>query len=216
MKIAINKVHFPVTSLGPGRRLGLWTQGCSIHCPGCASQDTWSFRDERLVDVEVLVAACRQLTNDVLDGITISGGEPFDQGEALALLLRHLCEWRTLMGADFDILCYSGYTLTRLRARHAEVLSRLDLLIPEPYRQKLPGTLPWTGSGNQPLVALSRRGEERLRAMEDAHSSRARMQVEIDGDRVWFIGIPRGGDFETFERALAERGIRLGKLCVGL
>ncbi len=39
--IELNKAHWPVTVLGPGRRIGLWVQGCSIHCPGCVSQDTW-------------------------------------------------------------------------------------------------------------------------------------------------------------------------------
>ncbi|HSV19446.1 MAG TPA: 4Fe-4S cluster-binding domain-containing protein, partial [Casimicrobiaceae bacterium] len=40
--IELNKAHWPVTVLGPGKRIGLWLQGCSIHCPGCVSQDTWS------------------------------------------------------------------------------------------------------------------------------------------------------------------------------
>ena len=40
--IAISRVHFPVTTLGPRRRLGIWMQGCSIRCPGCISADTWA------------------------------------------------------------------------------------------------------------------------------------------------------------------------------
>ena len=42
MLIAINKAHYPVTVLGPGQRIGIWFQGCRIHCPGCVSQDTWA------------------------------------------------------------------------------------------------------------------------------------------------------------------------------
>ena len=49
MKIAINKAHFPVTVLGPGRRIGIWLQGCSIHCKGCVSQDTWAADPGRTV-----------------------------------------------------------------------------------------------------------------------------------------------------------------------
>ncbi len=41
MNILLNKAHFPVTVLGPGRRIGIWLQGCSIGCAGCISQDTW-------------------------------------------------------------------------------------------------------------------------------------------------------------------------------
>ena len=39
--VAISRLHFPVTTLGPGRRLGIWFQGCSIQCRGCISIDTW-------------------------------------------------------------------------------------------------------------------------------------------------------------------------------
>ncbi len=39
MNILLNKAHFPVTVLGPGRRIGLWLQGCTIRCRGCVSQD---------------------------------------------------------------------------------------------------------------------------------------------------------------------------------
>ena len=41
MNISLSRVHFPVTTLGPGQRLGLWFQGCSIRCAGCISADTW-------------------------------------------------------------------------------------------------------------------------------------------------------------------------------
>ncbi|HAU1321526.1 TPA: radical SAM protein, partial [Legionella pneumophila] len=42
MMIYISRVHFPVTTLGPGHRIGIWFQGCSIRCPGCISTDTWN------------------------------------------------------------------------------------------------------------------------------------------------------------------------------
>jgi anaerobic ribonucleoside-triphosphate reductase activating protein len=41
-RIGLNRVHFPVTALGPGRRIGIWLQGCLIRCPGCMSLDTWA------------------------------------------------------------------------------------------------------------------------------------------------------------------------------
>ena len=44
MALVVNRVHFPVTALGPGRRLGVWVQGCSIGCAGCLAHDTWARR----------------------------------------------------------------------------------------------------------------------------------------------------------------------------
>jgi anaerobic ribonucleoside-triphosphate reductase activating protein len=62
MKIAINKAHFPVTVLGPGRRIGIWTQGCRIHCKGCVSQDTWAADPGRETTVARLITWCRKTT----------------------------------------------------------------------------------------------------------------------------------------------------------
>lgn len=41
MNLALSRMHFPVTTLGPGDRIGIWFQGCSIRCTGCISKDTW-------------------------------------------------------------------------------------------------------------------------------------------------------------------------------
>jgi anaerobic ribonucleoside-triphosphate reductase activating protein len=84
-EIAISRIHFPVTRLGPGRRVGIWVQGCSIRCPGCISVDTW-VRGRGRADVsEVLEAIAPWMST--AEGFTISGGEPFDQPDALASLL---------------------------------------------------------------------------------------------------------------------------------
>ena len=115
--IELNKAHWPVTVLGPGRRVGLWVQGCSIHCPGCVSQDTWTPDPATAIAIDALVAWCREVTSDALDGITISGGEPFDQPDALLRLLVALDAWRAAASLEFDILCYSGYPLRQLERR---------------------------------------------------------------------------------------------------
>jgi len=85
MKLFLSRMHFPVTTLGFGRRVGIWFQGCSIQCPGCVSRDTWAFgRGETSVE-----SACETIDPWLkeADGVTISGGEPFDQPMALAALL---------------------------------------------------------------------------------------------------------------------------------
>ena len=207
--IAINKAHFPVTVLGPGRRLGIWVQGCSIHCRGCVSQDTWAPDRQREMPVAQLLAWCRQVTQDGFDGVTISGGEPFDQPRALAALLDGLTHWRKSAGSDFDILCYSGYPLATLRKRHARLLARLDAVIAEPYVESLPPTHLWRGSANQTLQALSPRGLERYApyAKAGAEDVAKRIQMSVDGQRVWYIGIPGRGDMAALEAQCRERGV---------
>ena len=212
MNISVNKAHFPVTVLGPGRRIGIWLQGCSIRCKGCVSQDTWEADPGRNLPVARLVAWCRQATRGEFDGVTISGGEPFDQPEALAALLDELVGWRAADGPDFDILCYSGYPRATLERRHAGLLARLDALIPEPYVEALPLAHVWRGSANQALVLLSERGRTRYGVYVDAPAGTfgKRIQATVNGKRVFYIGIPARGDMAALETACAERGVRFG------
>ena len=86
MHLRISRLHYPVTVLGPGRRIGIWVQGCSIGCPGCLSQDTWSPDAAEPVSVARVIETCRRVSKDELDGVTISGGEPFDQPDGLRCL----------------------------------------------------------------------------------------------------------------------------------
>jgi anaerobic ribonucleoside-triphosphate reductase activating protein len=209
MKIEINKAHFPVTVLGPGRRIGIWVQGCSIGCKGCISRDTWPRDAGRETTVARLLSWCREAAQEAFDGVTISGGEPFDQPTALSALLDGLIHWRESLASDFDILCYSGYPLAKLEKKHARLLQKLDALIPEPFVESVPMSHVWRGSANQPLIALSERGARKYAPHVDTTAAAAgkQMQIMIEGSQVWFVGIPARGDMQALEESCRERGI---------
>lgn len=212
--LQLNKAHWPVTVLGPGRRIGIWVQGCSIGCRGCVSQDTWPKDSAKAIAVPDLLAWCRRVTDGRLDGVTVSGGEPFEQPAALAALLAGLHRWREQSGLDFDLLCYSGMPLRTLERKHAALLSQLDAVIPEPYVDKLPLGNVWRGSSNQPLVPLSARGRTRYASFVDqpAHESGKQVQMAVEGGRVWMIGIPDRGDMARVEELCASRGLGLANV----
>lgn len=206
MKIMINRVHYPVVVLGYGRRAGVWTQGCGIGCPGCVSRDTWAADPRTEVGVSTVVDWCANLPGDV-DGVTISGGEPFDQPGPLLALLDALHVWRSGLDRPIDLLAYSGRSLAVLRARFAEHLDRLDAVIPGPFvAARAPGNR-WRGSANQDLVPLTELGHERYAAEIDRPAGATRIQLGSDGDRVYQIGVPAPGDLEALEQALARRGL---------
>ncbi len=200
-----------MTVLGPGRRIGLWVQGCTIRCRGCVSQDTWPRDAARAIAVRELLAWCRRIAPHGPDGVTISGGEPFEQPAALRTLLTGLHGWRRTASLDFDILCYSGYPLPTLERRHPKLLALLDAVIPEPYVDGLPQGRVWRGSANQPLVPLSERGRDRYAAYVHAPAAAdgKRMQAAVEGGRVWLIGIPGRGDMAAVESLCASRGLAL-------
>ncbi len=196
--IAISRVHFPVTTLGPGRRLGLWMQGCSIRCPGCISADTWAAGRGIVALEELLQQTAPWL--DQAEGITISGGEPFDQPDALAALLIELRE----RSADADILVYSGHPFVEIADHVERMAGQIDALITDPYLVDAPQTLALRGSDNQRLHCLTPLGEARFGSMRDALTGQAALDVMFDDDgSIWLAGIPRREDWARLQHRLA-------------
>ncbi|WP_225991903.1 4Fe-4S single cluster domain-containing protein [Actinomadura montaniterrae] len=227
--LLLAKAHYPVTTLGPGTRAGIWTQGCTLHCHGCLSRDTWEADPAKAVPVEAVLGWLESLPSP-LDGITISGGEPFQQPAALAALLRGIRAWRNARRETMplDILVYSGYVYSRLsRVRGSrEILGLCDAVMAGPYVDRLNprgrhpegGSLLWRGSANQRAVPLTPLGEERYGASAGIGKTREhagpRVQVSVDegpeGRRVYYIGIPRRGDMEHLTSRLERAGVRSG------
>ncbi len=212
--LQINKAHYPVTVLGHGRRIGIWVQGCSIHCKQCVSMDTWTPDPKRALRIADVLAWCRDRAKDGCDGITISGGEPFDQPHGLRALLTGLHAWRKSGGLDFDILSYSGYPLRTLQAKHSALLNLLDAVIAEPYIENLPPTAIWCGSANQSLVPLSERGKIRYAPYLNLPLEQygKQMQMSVEGGKVWMIGIPSRGDMAALETLCQSRGLTLSEV----
>lgn len=199
--IAISRIHFPVTQLGPGRRVGIWLQGCSIHCRGCISVDTWAMGRGETTVSDVLAAITPWAAS--ADGFTISGGEPFDQPHALKALLHGI---RQLSASD--ILVFSGYALEQLSPQLSTMEGLIDALITDPFEQSAPQTLALRGSDNQRLLLLTRLGSDRFGAYERPAASGERsvdVMFDVDGE-VWLAGIPARDDFLRLKHLLRSEG----------
>lgn len=207
MMLRVNRVHFPVTVLGHGRRIGIWTQGCSIGCPGCVSPQTWDRDPARLKPIDAILAWCAACAD--VDGVTISGGEPFEQPEALAELLDGLDRWRQTHDRPIDLLCYSGLPRRRIERDHAALLARLDAFIPEPYVATRPTAMRWRGSANQPVVPLSALGRARYGEGTDQPPEGPHLQAAMHGDLLWMIGVPTPGELDRIHQNCADAGVRL-------
>lgn len=203
MRLFLSRLHFPVTTLGPGRRIGIWFQGCGIRCPGCISADTWP---HGLGETSVggVMAAISPWLGEA-DGITISGGEPFEQLPALESLLTAL---RAEFGARKDILLYSGRRWETLAPRVTTWPGWADVIISEPFIESAPQTLAWRGSDNQVLHLLTDLGKSLytnwLAAPRDALPKA--MDVFLEDDTLWMAGIPDPGSIDAIHRALADAG----------
>ncbi|TMR03696.1 radical SAM protein [Actinomadura soli] len=198
----LNRIHYPVTTLGPGRRVGIWVQGCTIGCDGCVAKDTWATDYTSPVKVTAILEWLDSV--DDVTGITISGGEPFQQAPAVAELLLGIHEWRA--GRPIDVLVYSGYPLSLLRrdASARRVLTLCDAVLTGPYVARRTTDEPWRGSSNQRLVPLTPLGEDRYRTVPP---DGPRLQAVQDGNRLWFIGIPNPGEMDHIADHLTKTGI---------
>jgi anaerobic ribonucleoside-triphosphate reductase activating protein len=200
-EIAVSRIHFPVTTLGFGRRVGLWLQGCSIRCPGCLSKDTWEVTSAHRVPKDEVLRQLRQWLPEA-DGLTVSGGEPLDQPDALRWLLE-------AVRRDFsgDLLVYSGYSWEHIVSQTPWIQSVADVVISDPYRPEFGNQRVWRGSDNQHARLLSRLGVERYGGDLDDQvwPHERRLDVCVSDGVVWLAGIPRPGDLSKLRRALWQR-----------
>ncbi|HEX8094501.1 4Fe-4S cluster-binding domain-containing protein [Jatrophihabitans sp.] len=193
--MALNRLHFPVTVLGPGRRAGIWFQGCSIGCAGCMSLDTWADRGIEKVPVGAVLDWLESLPGGGADGVTISGGEPTEQPEALRALLDGLAAWRA--GTGRDVLLFTGREPAWVRGAGAAVVRGADAVVAGPFVAAEAGTTPLRGSDNQELVVLTERGRQ---AYDDLSGFRREaVQLGADATGLWLIGIPMPGGLAAFD-----------------
>lgn len=200
MTVNLSRIHFPVTTLGPGWRIGIWFQGCSIRCPGCISMDTWVHgRGTTKID-QVLETISPWLST--ADGVTISGGEPFDQQDALFELVAQL-RARTRM----DILVFTGYPWITISEKLAASPPHIDAIVTGPFLINEMQTLALRGSDNQELHPITTLGHARFKSFDRPADERDRsfdVMFDENGD-VWLAGIPARGDFRRL-RAILESG----------
>lgn len=122
---------------GYGYRMVLFLQGCDLRCKGCQNKSTWNISKGKKVDVEELARELRAKCKN--RKLTISGGEPLMQKEALMDLLKSL--------QDFDLCLYTGHDITEVPQ---EILRYLKYVKYGPFVERLRTTIkPFVGSENQ-------------------------------------------------------------------
>lgn len=173
--------------LGPGRRYAIWVQGCPLACPGCMSQSTHSFAGGYTAKVTEL--AERILAAEGIEGLTLSGGEPFAQASVLAELVGTLQKVR-----DLGVMVYSGYTLAEIR-RHAledagvaALLAVVDVLVDGRYQEGRNDGGRWRGSANQRAHCLTPRYREAM-TKEFGEAGR-KIELYLRQDEWFLAGVP--------------------------
>ncbi|OUD14315.1 4Fe-4S single cluster domain-containing protein [Thioflexithrix psekupsensis] len=145
----------PTRVLGTGQRYGLWVQGCPFRCLECMTPESLPFAGGERVAVAEL--AQEMLATPDVEGITITGGEPFAQAAALGALVAQLKE------KEWGVIVYTGYVyeqLLRLGGTNAALrnfLSHIDVLIDGQYEAERNEGTSLRGSSNQRIICLTPR-----------------------------------------------------------
>ncbi|WP_165053325.1 MULTISPECIES: 4Fe-4S cluster-binding domain-containing protein [unclassified Adlercreutzia] len=206
MLIEINRICSPVTTLGPGRRLGLWLQGCDIRCPSCVSKDTWETGAGQIVEtIELAELIMSMIQRDNLCGITITGGEPTQQSRALADLVRRV---RQMGKKQIDLIMFTGRTEQEAKLICPQLISLMDACVFGPYiaEQSCSGSL--IASENQQLVFMRACSAAFKEALINASNQ---LQVNVAGATITFSGIPRNEDMIAIEKILEKKGVQIGE-----
>lgn len=153
MRISLSGVTGDSIVDGSGLRLTIFTQGCLHHCPGCHNPQTHDPEGGSWADTEDILAAAAE--NPLLDGITLSGGDPFMQPVPCLAL----AEGAHKIG--LNVWTYTGYTWEALLeendAEKLALLKETDVLVDGPFllaERSL--ELRFCGSRNQRLIDVKK------------------------------------------------------------
>ena len=125
---------------GDGVRYVVFTQGCKHRCPGCHNPETWAFNGGNEVPVEYIAAEYKK--RKLLDGITLSGGDPFYQQEECMELLKLL--------PGVNVWIYTGFEYEEIK--DTELAQRADVLVTGPFIRDLKCEGKPYGSSNQQVI----------------------------------------------------------------
>ncbi len=155
-------IHRPVNTLrvagfldhsvvnGEGLRSVIFLSGCFHNCPGCHNEALQDFNYGETLPIPKLMHRI-QKNAPITSGVTLSGGEPFEQVEGLSILLKQL------KACNLSVWVYTGYVYEELAADplRASLLSNIDVLVDGRYIEALRDeTLKFRGSSNQRILKL--------------------------------------------------------------
>ena len=143
---------------GPGFRFTVWTQGCRHHCKGCHNPQTWDFEGGFDADTDEVFAEI--IKDPILDGVTLSGGDPFFQAKPMAELARKIHAYD---GGRMNVIAYTGFDFEYL-LEHAnedngfmELIRECDYIVDGRFiLEERSLELKFRGSRNQRFIDVKR------------------------------------------------------------
>lgn len=178
---------------GPGERFTLWTQGCSKGCKNCFNPETWSFSINKIIPVERIFNIIKDLD---VSGVTITGGDPFEQPEELFNLLLLLEGLNLSKG----VIVFTGYTIDEINKDFLlrKSLSYIDVLIDGRFFEEKRISSGLRGSENQNIIYFSDK------VLPEELEIDQSVEIGLEDDNIYVTGFP-----SISRKFLRSLGVRL-------
>ena len=180
--IRVSHIEESTDLLGPYNRFVIWVHGCCFDCKGCLAENTKSGTYEE-VKIDALA---KQIAKSPCEGITISGGEPFLQSNALLSLIIKI---KDELKQDVEM---------------SLLLPNIDILIDGRYIKELDDNRPYVGSSNQIVHYLSSRYTNIGKKYYSA--SKRRAEIKLTGTQAILIGVPSHNVLKTWQDIKEKSG----------
>lgn len=147
------KIEYNSTSNGPGIRVVLWCQGCSLHCKGCHNQNTWDPNGGLEITQQDIDAMFEELNKPWVEGLTFSGGHPLqtyniDKCTEIAKKFKEKFP-------NKNIWLYTGWLWEDIK--DFPIMKYIDVIVDGPYIEKQRDiSLPYCGSNNQRVIDVQK------------------------------------------------------------
>lgn len=136
---------------GIGLRYVVFFQGCPHNCKGCHNPQTHSFNGGKFVHADTIINEV--INNPLLDGITLSGGDPLCYPRQCVILAERVREYNK------TVWIYTGYTFEEIMAnpRKRRVLPVTDVIVDGKYiEEQRDLDLRFRGSNNQRIIDVQK------------------------------------------------------------
>lgn len=202
-KLYVDRIKERTKVLGPGTRVVIWFHGCPRKCPGCVALEMNESTDYDSLTSDELT--CRVLAIPDVEGVTISGGEPFAQDvEAMDSFLS------AVRDADLSVMAYTGYLREELEsdAGKRALLRYVDILVDGPYVESEDHGELWRGSANQRIHCLTDRYARLAEAVEGKKGRPLEFEFG-EGLNFSFTGIPPAGFRDRLAERFGQKGLEV-------
>jgi len=194
----VARILYPVEVLGPGKRIGIWFCGCPHKCKGCSNPELWEFQERYNVSLETVMTLIKGIAkNNLIDGFTITGGDPMYQADDLQRLITRLLE------ISSDILVYTGYKAEELDNDH---LKNISVLIDGKYIEERNNNCILRGSDNQRIIYLDKSVQEKY--SEYLINASNQIQNFTMSDGIISVGIHKSDFLDKLNAKINMKGLK--------